>query len=160
MSRPARVIGVGQRMAGDDGAGLAVIDVLRRRGVPEGLELIEVAEPSALIPLLTEPGDSVLVDAVLGAPAGEVLELSSDELARCAALSLPCHGVGLAEAVQLARLMARSPASGEVRLVAIRIHRPRRQTTSLSPAVAAGVLEAAERILAQASRPSAAVLPP
>ena len=40
--RPAgRIVGLGQPAAGDDGVGLAVLDWLRERGVPAGVELAE-----------------------------------------------------------------------------------------------------------------------
>ncbi len=153
MIRPTRVIGVGQRFAGDDAAGLAVLELIRQLGVPDGLELIEVAEPSAVIPLLSQPVEIILVDAVLGDPAGEVVELSLDELARCALQSWSSHGIGLAEAVQLGRQLSPPDSPSRVRFVAIRIAPPRRQTTGLSAEVAAGVREAARRIIA-ASRAS------
>lgn len=153
MIRPARVIGVGQRFAGDDAAGLAVVDSIRRLGVPDGLELIEVAEPSAVIPILSQPGETILVDAVLGAPAGEVHELSLDELARCAVPSWSGHGIGLAEAVELGRRLLPPDSPSHVRFVAIRIAPPRRQSTGLSAEVAAGVRRAARQLIAEANFP-------
>ena len=44
----ARVIGLGQAAAGDDGVGLAVLDALRARGVPADVELVRATEDVAL----------------------------------------------------------------------------------------------------------------
>ena len=42
MSRPAvNIVGVGNILMGDDGVGPAVIEALRRRGVPRGVELYD-----------------------------------------------------------------------------------------------------------------------
>ena len=73
------IVGVGQRLAGDDGVGLAVIDHLRRSALPPEITIGEVREPSALIPMLGDTqGRLVIVDAVLAEPAGEVLDLDAE----------------------------------------------------------------------------------
>lgn len=77
----ARVVGLGQRVAGDDGVGLAILERLRRTGVGPGVELFEVAEATALLPLLETPHPVFVVDAVVGAgPVGEVVDLSAEEI--------------------------------------------------------------------------------
>ena len=102
------VIGVGNRWAGDDGAGLAVA---RRLG---GREL--EGDPSALIDLWAEADDAVVVDAAAsGAPPGTIrrFDARSGPLpARC--LRSSTHAFGVADAIELARALGRLPARLDV----------------------------------------------
>jgi hydrogenase maturation protease len=148
MSRRARVIGLGQAAAGDDGAGLAVLEWLRERGVPDGVELVRASEDSALVDLLTTPVPVVVVDAVLGDPAGEVFELTPEEVASRDLHPVSTHGMGVARAVELARVLAPESVSPSIQIVAVTIVPPRRYAQRLSPAVAAAVPRAAARVLA------------
>ena len=143
----ARVIGLGQAAAGDDGVGLAVLDALRARGVPADVELVQAAEDVALVSLLETCTPVVLVDAVLGTPVGEVLELSTADLAGRSARAVSTHGLGVPDAVALARTLAPDTVSPSVRVVAVTIERPTGYAQCLSPAVAAAVPRAVERVL-------------
>jgi hydrogenase maturation protease len=151
MSAPGRIVGLGQRAAGDDGVGIAVLDWLRRQGVAPGIELAEIWEASGLGPLLESPGPVVLVDAVLAPPPGRILELAPAALDDSRSRPVSSHGIGVADTIALARLLAPDRLSPAVRLVGITIARPRRHAASLSPTVAAAVPEAAARALALAT---------
>lgn len=147
MSGRARVIGLGQSAAGDDQVGLAVIEHLRETGAPEGVELLAAAEPSALLPLLETPAPVVLVDAVLAAPAGAVLVLEPEELEQRGLSTMSTHGLGVAQAVSLARLLSPAAVSPSIHIVGVSISRPERFREGLSPEVAAAVPRAAEHVL-------------
>jgi hydrogenase maturation protease len=140
------VVGMGQKVAGDDGVGLAVLDELRRRSLPPGTVLVHLREPMDLIELLERQARVVLVDAVLASPPGVVVELGPEELSENAAQPASSHGMGAAQAIRLAQTL--SPGV-EPRLcvVAVTIARPERYAIGLSPAVAAAVPEAADRVL-------------
>ncbi len=159
MSGHLRVIGLGQAAAGDDRVGLAVLEHLRTRGVPDGVELLEAAEPSALLPLLETPVPVVLVDAVLAVPAGEVLELTADALEQRGFSTLSSHGLGVAQAVALARLLSPEAVSPSIRIVGVSISRPERFREGLSPEVAAAIPHAAARVLSSFSPPETGVPP-
>jgi hydrogenase maturation protease len=141
----ARVIALGQAAAGDDGVGLAVLEHLRRRGVPDGVELVHAAEDGALITLLETPRPVVLVDAVLGEPPGEVLELTPQQLEASAVRAVSTHGLGVAQAVALAREVAPATVPPAIWIVGITIAPPARYVQALSAAVAAAVPRAAAR---------------
>jgi hydrogenase maturation protease len=147
MSMRARVVGIGQIVAGDDGVGLAVLDELRRRRVPEGTEIVHLADPMDLVPLLERDERVVLVDAVLASPPGVVLELGPDELSRQASQPASSHGMGAAQAIELARALSPGGAAPHLRVVAVTIGRPERYRVGLSPEVAAAVPQAADRVL-------------
>jgi hydrogenase maturation protease len=140
---------MGQTCAGDDGVGFAVLEALRRGGVPEGVELVGVAEATALIPLLDAAVPALLVDAAVGAgEAGEVLSLPATALETRRPRLLSSHGVGVAEAVALARALSPEAGAAEVWVVAVCIDRPGELRHGLSPAIARAVPRAVAAALA------------
>jgi hydrogenase maturation protease len=150
----AVIVGVGQAFAGDDGAGLAVLELLRGSALPSGVELTEVREPTGLVPLLDEEGMRlVIVDAVLALPAGQVLDLDASEVESRGLSSVSSHGISVGEALALGRATNSSGRPGaDVRIVAITIARPVRGALGLSAAVAAAVPRAARLALERVRR--------
>lgn len=146
-----RVVSLGSRLAGDDGVGPAVLAELRRRTGGRDLAMRELASAAQLVDVLLERGPVVLVDAVIGEPAGQIRELAPDELALARARGL--HDLGAATAIHLARILAARPL--ELRIVAITIACPRPGLVGLAPAVAAAVAGAADRVLAACAVTSA-----
>jgi hydrogenase maturation protease len=144
----ARVIALGQAAAGDDGVALVILERLRERGVPESVELVHATDDLALVPLLEPPVPVVIVDAVLHSPYGQVLELTPQELAHHALRPISTHGVGVCQAIELARALAPERSLPRIRIVAVTISRPRHYAQRLSRAVAAAVPVAVERVLA------------
>lgn len=143
----AKVIGIGQPAAGDDGVGGAVLDALRRLPLPSGVELSDARDPSAIIDLIEPSTPVVIVDAVLGAPAGEVLSLGVEELAARASRRVSSHGLSVPEAVALARTLGGEGSVAPLHIVAVTIDRPLGYRRGLSPEVAAAVPRAVERVL-------------
>jgi len=143
----ARVFGLGQPAAGDDGFGVAVVRALRERGVPRGVEVQHLSDPSSLAALLDANVPVVIVDAVLGSPPGELLALTPDELATRAPLRVSSHGLGITEAIGLVRVLDAGADLSEVRIVAVTITRPAGYRYGLSAEVAAAVPRAADRVL-------------
>lgn len=143
----ARVVGIGQAAAGDDAVGLAVLERLRRRAGLNGVELVQAAEPSALIPLLEGAEPVIVVDALLGGTPGAVLCLTPDELATERVEALSTHGVGVAEAVALARLLSPENVAAHVHVVGVCVARVERWETGLSAPVEAAVAAAEDAVL-------------
>lgn len=152
-----RIIGLGQRAAGDDAAGLAVLEALRRRGLPSDAEVVEARDTTALVSLLQTPSTVVVVDAVLASPPGEVLDLSPSDLAAGAPVPVSTHGLGVGQAIELARITAPDRLSPDIRIVGVSIGGRRAPSgdpeprasdePGLSPQVAAAVPRAAARVL-------------
>lgn len=92
------VIGIGNDLRRDDGAGPAVIDVLRRRGLDDVTLAVSDGEPARLIDLWAPADLAVVVDAVRspGGPGGRVRELDAVEDGRPGPSS---HTLGLGEAL-------------------------------------------------------------
>jgi hydrogenase maturation protease len=145
MTRGSRiaVIGVGNEFRRDDGVGWEAIARLRKRAggppLPAGTVLATCdGDPARLIGLWEDAGLAVVVDAAHAHPGspGRVhrLELDGERLARSTATS--SHGLGLGEAVELARALGRLPE----RLVVYAVEGADDSLgTGLSPAVTAAV---------------------
>jgi hydrogenase maturation protease len=102
-----RVIGCGNRARGDDAAGILVAERLRGLGVEaESLS----GETTALIEAWRGADDVVVVDAVVtGAPPGTVQVWDSQLPLPLGGFPASTHGMGVAEAINLARILGRLP---------------------------------------------------
>jgi hydrogenase nickel incorporation protein HypA/HybF len=140
----AVVVGIGQRVVGDDAIGLAVARAVAARG----LEVRESSDASCLLELVAAGRRVVLVDAVVGGgQPGTVLRLDPGALAAGPA-PLSSHGIGVAEALALARTLYGEPV---VAIVGIAIDRPREVALAMSPAVAAAIEPAAALVVTLAA---------
>jgi len=99
------VIGIGNALRGDDGAGIAVAERLG------GLACDE--EPSRLIEAWEGADAAVLVDTVMsGAAPGTIHYFNaSEEPIPARSLRSSTHAIGLAETIELARALGRLPRS-------------------------------------------------
>jgi hydrogenase maturation protease len=143
------VVGLGNRMRGDDGAGLAVARAVRQRA-PEVRTVEHEREPSDLIELWENVGLAVVVDAVRGDEPGAIhrVAVGPGELARESA-GASSHALGLGEMIELARALDRLPG----RLVVFGIEGACFETGSgLSMQVREAVGEVTERVLAEIGR--------
>lgn len=144
------VIGVGNEFRRDDGVGWAVLARLRERGgqqsLPPGTVLATCdGDPARLIGLWEGAGLAVVVDAAHAHPGvpGRVhrLELDSGRIAQPPTTS--SHGLGLGEAVELARVLGVLPDH----LVVYAVEGAESALgTGLSPAVAAAVEPLAQAV--------------
>jgi hydrogenase maturation protease len=106
-----RVIGCGNRDAGDDGAGLAALPEVRRLLHEQpGVEIVEAGTPTRLLDLLQEGRPAVVVDAVRSRGAyrpGEIVRVDDlrDGIPEGLRSALSSHGLGVAETVGVAAAM-------------------------------------------------------
>lgn len=150
----ARVVGLGQRLAGDDCVGLAILDQLRTRGMPPEVELYEAAEPTALLPLLETPHPVFVVDAVVGeGPPGDVVVLAPGEIGAARDRPLSSHGLGVAAVLALAPVLFAERACPRVTIVGVRIAAPVRGVHGMSHAASDAVERAAQALLARLAQP-------
>jgi hydrogenase maturation protease len=105
------VVGIGNPDRGDDGAGREAARRLRA-SLESELKILELdGEPAALLARLKGARVAYLIDACAsGAPAGEVRRLDVSETPLPSArFGLSSHGLGLAEALELARALGQLP---------------------------------------------------
>lgn len=130
------MIGVGNALRGDDGAGLEV--ARRLRGEP-GIEvLIHEGEGWDLLELWSGAGTVVLIDTVRsGAAPGTIVRFDAGSRPLPGTLWRRAgHAVGVAEAIELARTLGRLPG----RLVVLGVEGEQFETGGpVSPAVQAAI---------------------
>lgn len=141
------VVGFGNRLRGDDEAGLLVAELVRGK-LPGATVLALDAVPLDLYTRWTPESDVVLVDAARsGSAPGTVHRF--DTMARplpAELLRLSTHAGGLAEAVELARALACLPAALVVFAIEGESFEP---GARISQSVARAVLEVAAEVVAE-----------
>jgi hydrogenase maturation protease len=110
---PVLVIGLGNELRADDGAGVAVARRLRRGPLPDEVEVREEhGEPIGLLDRW-EGRDAVLIVDTMrsGAPPGTIrrLDVTDGRLPRAAQETGSTHAIALGEAIELARALDRLP---------------------------------------------------
>jgi hydrogenase maturation protease len=137
------VIGIGQALAGDDGVGLVVARELRSQGAGHEVTIVEIAEPTRMISHLLTSERVVVVDAIVAAgPPGEIVTMDAGSLAARGLRGVSSHGVGVVEAIALARALYPGLSSCDVRIVGVCIDRPSVGQHTLTPRVGAAVAAA------------------
>ena len=102
------VAGIGSESRGDDAAGLLAVRTLQELGVA-GVDVEEHPDHASLVASLLKHSHAVVVDAVeTGGEPGAVLELVPEDVVLRRDTS--SHGLGVREAVELARALGATPA--------------------------------------------------
>ncbi len=111
-SRPImQVIGMGNPLRGDDGAGPAIVEALKARGLP-GVQLMTChGDGLPLIDTWKSAGRVMLIDAATsGANPGTIYRFDALSQALPASLSFySSHTFGAAETIELARTLGQLP---------------------------------------------------
>lgn len=145
------VIGVGNEMRGDDGAGIEVARRLRERARPAGVDVREaLGEATELLEAWEAHDAVVLVDAMRsGAAPGTVrrMDASREPLPARLKSASSTHAVALSDAIELARVLGRLPEQIIVHAVEGRRFEA---GVGLSDEVRAGVEVVAEAVLREA----------
>jgi hydrogenase maturation protease len=138
-----QILCCGNRHRGDDAAGLLVADRLREWGI--AAEILD-GEATEIMEAWDGADSAVLVDAVVtGKRPGTVHAWDGGNLKACSTSSASSHGLGVGEAIELARALGRLPS--KIRIYGIE----GRQFTAgagVSPEVEAAV-EVVARAIAQ-----------
>ena len=112
MNRPTIILGLGNPLMGDDGAGLAALEALRRGyDFGPGVELEDGgALGLELLPIVEDAGSLLVLDAVrFGGRPGTTVVREGDEIPRCFSLKLSPHQTGFRETLALAGLRGKLP---------------------------------------------------
>ena len=136
------VIGIGNELRRDDGAGPAVVAELRRRSLTGVTLAVSDGEPGRLLDLWAGADHAVVVDAARSSSgaAGRVRELDS---AGGVPSGTSSHALGLVVATRLGRALGRLPATMRIFIVE---GRDFGYGAGLCPPVARAVTDVADRI--------------
>lgn len=155
-----RLLGLGNVLMGDDGAGPYVIEQVRAAfETPEDVEIVDVGTPGLdLVPFLADADACVIVDTVKSAGApGEMRVYRMDQILTYAALPrLGPHEPGLKEALITLHLAGRAPR--EVVLVGV-IPEATETWPGLSPAVRDRVPDLVAQVVEECERLGAPLTP-
>lgn len=147
--RPVLVLGLGNDILTDDAVGLRIVEALRNRFAAEpNVELRATTEMGlALLDEIAGRESLVLVDAIQTgkAPVGHIHEMDPGEFA--GVLTTVPHFLGIRETLALGNLLG-LPMPRAVKIVAVEVADPFTLGTELTPAVAAAVPAAADRVAA------------
>jgi len=142
------IIGCGNRQRSDDGAGVLVAERLRQLGIDADTRTGEAAD---LIEAWKSADDVIVVDAVVtGAPVGTVQVWDGRQPLNSVRTTASTHCFGVAEAIELARVLNRLPT----RLRVYGIEGLRFEPgAEISPEVQRAVEEVVQRIMAELRAP-------
>ena len=107
------VIGLGNPLMGDDGLGLAVLEVLRSGyALPDNVELVDGGTWGMnLLPVIEDADELILIDAIEAKQTpGSLVRLERDRLPRYLATKISPHQVDLRDVLGLAELRGTLPA--------------------------------------------------
>lgn len=146
------VIGCGNLLAADDGVGLHVVRSLKECQLPEGVKVIEAGCPGLnLLDLWVGCDRVILVDAVRsGAPPGTVHCFDTTLLPPREVMPLSTHGINVIDAVELGKRLGNLPE--RLLIVGVEIASEEAFVEELTPAVAAAIPHARDRILEEIGR--------
>jgi hydrogenase maturation protease len=151
------LIGVGNADAGDDAVGLVVLAALAAGELPDGVQLTRIeGDTVALLDAFERASAAaVLIDAVRSGSAPGTIHRAEAGTAPLPALlrrGSSTHAIGVAEAIELARVTERLPP----RVVLYGVEGARFEAgAGLSGAVAAVVPELVRRVRAEVAAPAA-----
>jgi len=140
MARPKwLVLGLGNRLVGEDGFGSAVIEMLRGRpDLPAAVDLVDAhTDLLAQVETLGAYDEVVLVDVVIGGPAGAIAVVDEETFMRWPETSPSCHQISPLLAVKLFRAL-HPEAATRITLVALHADELRAAPGVAASLVAAG----------------------
>lgn len=105
------ILGVGNRLLGDEGVGLHVLDTLGEEGMPPEVELLDGGTRGlALLPFLEETSHLLVVDAVkANAPPGTVMTFHGEEVYVQPPVKFSAHDIALPDLLNLLRTTRSKP---------------------------------------------------
>lgn len=109
---PVLVLGLGNVVCSDDGAGIAAIHkLIREYDLPEGVEALDGGTLGlSLLPLVDRADQVILVDAISAdGPPGTPVRIEGDEVAPAVYERLSPHQIGVADLLAGASLIDRYP---------------------------------------------------
>ena len=145
------MVGVGNELRGDDGAGPVVVRRVRSLAAQAGIEACELDEPTALLDACLGR-DAVIVTETMrsGSAPGTIrrLDAGRSSLSRLPSSCSSTHAIGLHETIELARELGRLPP----RLVVLAVEGARFEPgAGLSPEVEAAIPALARMVLDEAT---------
>lgn len=145
------ILGLGNLLCEDDGAGTAAVEALLRGWEPPpGVRILDGGTLGlTLLPLLQDADRVIIVDAIAAdAPAGSLVRLEGSEVSLAAANRLSVHQVGVSDLLGGVSLLGQTPSVVVLHGV---VPQSMELSVELTPAVAAAIPALVERVAAEAA---------
>ena len=145
------IIGIGQSLRGDDGAGLAAVQLWRQTfpqsaGLPNVRAVLAELPGLSLLDQIAGTAAAIIVDAVhSGAQPGTIHIISEADLATFESASRSAHGMGVAESIVLGRRVYLEEMPTDIILIGIEAS-DFRPGADLSPEIRQNLLLVAQSI--------------
>ena len=110
MKQPILILGLGNVLMGDEGIGVSCIEYLRKRELPEGIDLMDGGTGGFhLLSLFGKYSRMILIDATIGSGNPGEVRVIRPRFASDFPRSLTSHDIGLRDLVQSAELLDELP---------------------------------------------------
>lgn len=147
LMKPILILGIGNLLRTDDGAGVHAVGMLIRSGqLPDHVEAVDAGTCILELPALMRGRERVIIiDAMdAGDTPGTVYHFPAEQLTPSGGLPLSLHGAGIVDALKILRFLGSMPAVECYGITAADVNTP---GTALSPAVLRSVESVAALIL-------------
>jgi hydrogenase maturation protease len=160
MAKRILIVGFGNPLVGDDGAGPAVVGALRRAALPAGVRVEDGGSDSLCLFSLWQGEDEIwLVDAMkTGAAAGAIVRLAHEQILAVPQRHATVHQLSLPESLRWLAITYPELASVRYRLWGVEAERLDLEP-GLSPGVAAAVPVLVAEIRAALAGPGSPAVP-
>lgn len=150
--RNITIVGVGNRLLGDEGVGLHIIDNLFQIPMPSYVNIIDCGcDLLSLISYLNNPSKLVIIDAVrAGGKPGDIYKFDYRELPTTHAEMSSAHQVRTTDAIELLKQVYPALADAEIILIGIE-PKAMELSTELSEEVRASLADATALVLKEIS---------
>jgi hydrogenase maturation protease len=136
------VLGVGNRLMGDDGFGPRVIEALEKRDIPPNVELMDAGVGGMAILSWIEGADKVvIIDSVQtgNEPPGTIYRFTDKELPPSEMFMLSLHDLNLVDTINIGRVVQKMP--DEIVIYGVEVKRIAEFTIEMTPEVEAAMAE-------------------
>lgn len=139
------VLGVGNYLLGDEGAGVHAVWKLEEAGGPAGVTALDGGTGGFhLLSLFQEHNPNILIDATMDAAAAGTVRLLQPKFASDFPRTLSAHDIGLRDLLESAALLGPLPG---LYLITVSIEKIQSLTVDLNPSIRAAIPEVLRNVL-------------
>jgi hydrogenase maturation protease len=142
------VLGVGNRLMGDDGFGPRIIEELEKRTVPSNVELMDAGVGGMAILSWIEDADKVvIIDSVQtnNEPPGTVYRFTDKEMPPLDMFMLSLHDLNLVDTIRIGHVVQKMP--DEIIIFGVEVKRVAEFVDGLTPEVKAAMKEVIDLVM-------------
>ena len=145
MDKKCIVVGIGNPYLQDDRAGVVIIEMLEKEGLPCQTEVVYTVG-FEVMDKIRGYGRAIIVDAcMLGNSPGSILELTVDDIFSTHAL-VNSHAITLGTTLKTGLLCFPEDMPEDIRIILIEVKEIKEFTQQMSPEVEAAVVTVVDRI--------------